>query len=534
MSTSTQPVHPVRVDAHLDDHLSRWLWLVKWFLAIPHFVVLALLWIAFVVLSVVALVAILFTGRYPRSIFDFNVGVLRWSWRVSYYAYGGLGTDHYPPFSLEERPDYPAHLEVAYPEHLSRGLVLVKWWLLAIPHYLVLALFMGGGAYAASDDVSSGWNGGLIGLLVLFAGVLLLFTGRYPRPLFDLVLGLNRWVLRVAAYVALMTDVYPPFRLDMGGDEPGLAVLSSAGPATPTVTRAATPSPTAPTAGPAAGPAVGPTADPTDGPTVDQTPTGADRLPPPSAPVGQVPPGGPVAPGGRVPPAERWGAGRILAVVIGSLAAMLALALLTGGIALRIADNVWRDDDGYLMSSTETYVSPGLAVTSDSVELRDGSPDVSLASELLGTVRIEATSPASAGAFVGIAPTSEVDAWLAGTAHSTVVDPSNGDAGPDTTYVDGSSDPLRPADESFWAASASGQGRQVLGWEPQDGDWTVVVMNADGSAPVRARVAVGAEVPVLDDIADGLIITGALLLPLSALVLWLAVRRRTPAGQPGV
>ena len=148
--------YPVRVDARLDDHLSRWLWLVKWLLAIPHFIVLAFLWLAFVVLSVIALVAILFTGRYPRSIFDFNVGVLRWTWRVTYYTYGGLGTDHYPPFSLEERPDYPAHLDVTYPDHLSRGLVLVKWWLLAIPHYLVLALFVGGGWYAASGDHARG------------------------------------------------------------------------------------------------------------------------------------------------------------------------------------------------------------------------------------------------------------------------------------------------------------------------------------------------------------------------------------------
>ena len=219
--------YPVRVDATLDSDLSRWLWLVKWLLAIPHYFVLAFLWAAFVVLSVVAWVAILVTGRYPHAIFDFNVGVLRWSWRVAYYTYGGLGTDHYPPFSLEDRPDYPAHLEIEYPEHLSRGLALVKSWLLAIPHYLVIAFFLGTGLYVATSgntDASRAWSGGLIGLLVFVAAVVLLFTGVYPRPIFDLVLGLNRWVLRVAAYASLMTDDYPPFRLDLGGTDPGTGV----------------------------------------------------------------------------------------------------------------------------------------------------------------------------------------------------------------------------------------------------------------------------------------------------------------------
>ncbi|HWL35571.1 MAG TPA: DUF4389 domain-containing protein [Frankiaceae bacterium] len=210
--------YPLHVEAHLDAPLSRWRWLVKWLLAIPHYVVLAFLWLAFTMLSAVALVAIVATGRYPRPIFDFNVGVLRWTWRVQYYAYGALGTDRYPPFTLDDVPDYPARLDVDYPEHLSRGLALVKWWLLAIPHYLVVGVLVGGGWFLAQTD----WfGGGLIGLLVLVAGVALAFTGRYPEQLFDLVLGLNRWVLRVVAYAGLMTDEYPPFRLDSGGADPG-------------------------------------------------------------------------------------------------------------------------------------------------------------------------------------------------------------------------------------------------------------------------------------------------------------------------
>ena len=189
-----------------------WLWLVKWFLAIPHFIVLFFLWIAFVLLTVIAGVAILFTGRYPRGMFDFNVGVLRWTWRVLYYAAsGGLGTDRYPPFTTDSIADYPADLDVAYPGQLSRGLVLVKWWLLAIPQYLVVAI-IGGFAWGEGN-----WAPGLVEVLVLIAAVALLFTGRYPPHLFDFIIGLNRWVFRVIAYASLMTDRYPPFRLDQGG-----------------------------------------------------------------------------------------------------------------------------------------------------------------------------------------------------------------------------------------------------------------------------------------------------------------------------
>jgi len=225
--------YPVRIEGELSEPLSRWLWIVKWVLAIPHYIVLAFLWIAFVLTTVVVFFAILFTGRYPRGIFDFNVGVMRWTWRVLFYSYDALGTDRYPPFSLKDDPEYPARFDVEYPESLSRGLVLVKWWLLAIPQYVVVAIFAGG-AWASASGNGSTWaylaNGGLIGVLVLISAIVLLFTGRYPRSIFDFVMGMNRWCYRVAAYATLMTDTYPPFRLDQGEREPGTAAAELEGP----------------------------------------------------------------------------------------------------------------------------------------------------------------------------------------------------------------------------------------------------------------------------------------------------------------
>ncbi|WP_405161580.1 DUF4389 domain-containing protein [Nocardia sp. NBC_01499] len=217
------PVNPVRVRGDLDPALSRWMWLVKWLLAIPHYIVLFFLHIAYFVLTVIAFFAILITGKYPRAMFDFNVGVMRWTWRVEFYALSVLGTDKYPPFSLKSSEEYAADLQIDYPERLHRGLVLVKWWLLAIPHYLIVGAMLTGGTtlYMYDDDE---WSGAgsipLISILLLVAVIGLLFTARYPKGVYDFVVGVSRWTIRVQAYASLMRDEYPPFRLDQGAREP--------------------------------------------------------------------------------------------------------------------------------------------------------------------------------------------------------------------------------------------------------------------------------------------------------------------------
>ncbi|WP_436498295.1 DUF4389 domain-containing protein [Actinokineospora sp. HUAS TT18] len=450
---------PVRVDADLDPALSRGLWLVKWLLLIPHYVVLALLWIAFPIVGLIAAVAILFTGRYPRPLFDFALGVLRWSWRVHYYGYAALGTDRYPPFTLDAVPDYPARLDIAYPERLSRGLVLVKW-LLAIPHLILVGLFAGGGLWVLggrSDDFQ--WAaGGLIGVLVLVAGVVLLFTGAYPRSIFDFVLGLDRWVLRVAAYVALMTDEYPPFRLDTGGTEPGQA-----------------PSPTHPA---------------------------------PPAPT-------------------RWTPGRVAGVVVGAVIALVAMGVLTGGGGLLWADRVHRGADGYVSTGTVTVAGAGHALTIGEISVRGTAISVSPVSDVVGTVRLRATSAQSV--FIGIAPADAVDRYLAGVAVSEVGEFRDGAL--TTTEVRGGPPAVAPREAGIWTEWVSGTGTQTLTWQLWSGDWRIVVMNADASAGVTVTAAAAAELPGLLWIAVGLLVLGVLLLA-AGIALIVGVGRPRPARTP--
>jgi len=202
---------PVTLKADLSKPPSRALWLVKWLLLVPHWIVLALLWVAYTIVCIIAFFAILFTASFPRKLFNFNAGVLRWTWRVGFYGYWILGTDEYPPFSLKTVESYPADLEIEYPERLSRGLIFVKW-LLAVPHYLCLTPLMGWGTWHYTSDAKAPVIG-LIFILMVIIAFVLLFTKKYNKDIFKLNTGIVRWSFRVLAYIGLMTDQYPPFKL---------------------------------------------------------------------------------------------------------------------------------------------------------------------------------------------------------------------------------------------------------------------------------------------------------------------------------
>ena len=187
----SQPL--LQYDVAYPDRLSRGLIWIKWLLAIPHFIVIYFLQLAMGITTFIAWFAILFTGSYPRGLWDFALMVQRWSARVT--AYLLLQRDEYPPFG---DADYPVLYHLDYPDRLSRGLIFIKW-LLVIPNVIVLAN-LGIGLY----------------IVLIVSWFAILFTGKFPRGMFDFVTGVTRWSLRANAYMNLMTDHYPPFSMDQG------------------------------------------------------------------------------------------------------------------------------------------------------------------------------------------------------------------------------------------------------------------------------------------------------------------------------
>lgn len=196
-------MNSVKFNVDFPQELSRGKLLLKTFLGwlyigIPHGIILSILGFIASVMSFFAWWAILFTGKYPKGMFDFVVNVMRWGYRVT--AYMGLMTDVMPPYAMES-PESPVKLEVVYPESLSRGKLLLKtffgWLYVGIPHGIILGVL-----------------GTLAELIIFICWFIILFTGKFPEGMFKLVVGYFRWATRVGAYYGLMTDEYPPFSLD--------------------------------------------------------------------------------------------------------------------------------------------------------------------------------------------------------------------------------------------------------------------------------------------------------------------------------
>ena len=193
MASSTG--YPVSVDREYPERLNRFLWLIKWILNIPNSFVLSIFSIPGIVTYPAAWLIIIITGSYPRRLWDYHFGLLRWGWRNKFYSYQMGATDQYPPFSLGDQ-DYPASITIEYPLSSSRLKALFRW-ILVIPHWIIVGIL--------TEVVS---------ILVFIALIMVLITGAYPRTLFDFNLGLNRWRYRVSAYGGLLRDEYPPFSFD--------------------------------------------------------------------------------------------------------------------------------------------------------------------------------------------------------------------------------------------------------------------------------------------------------------------------------
>jgi hypothetical protein len=352
----------------------------------------------------------------------------------------------------------------------------------------------------------------------------------FAGGILDFVLGIKGWALRLAAYAELMTDKYPPFKLELGGPVAAGSMtvpITPTGPVGPTVALAEGPPP--PQGSPGSEPTapVSPPSPPAPSPAAAQSSPWAPG-PPPSSPV--PPPTyaqpSPTAPP-PAPPTKRrgWTAGRVVSLVIGCVLGLIALGVLAAAGAATWATSSQRDSAGFLNSDTHRFATPSYAITSGGIDLGTGTHWLTPA-DIFGTVRIRATATnPTAGVFIGVGPQAAVDNYLAGVGREVVTNWANGDT--ETRFEPGSGrgPQSAPGDAAIWTAQASGQGPQTLRWRPESGQWEVVVMNQDGAAGVSVIADAGATVPDLAWFAVILwVIGGVLLAGAVALVVVPAIR----------
>lgn len=215
---------------------------------------------------------------------------------------------------------------------------------------------------------------------------------------------------------------------------------------------------------------------------------------------------------------------RIALTVTGALASLVATALVVGGIAAVWGD-AQKDSDGYLTTHTQRFEASTRALASDNLDVDLGDADWLADTDDLGKLKVTAESRDDKSLFVGVARTGDVEKYLSGVPHTTVDDVEVSPFEADYTRHAGNRHPVSPEHAGIWAASSHGKGEQAIDWEIEDGDWSIVVMNADGSLGVDADISAGASIPFLDELGWSAIGSGAFALVLGIGLIALAIRR---------
>jgi hypothetical protein len=224
-------------------------------------------------------------------------------------------------------------------------------------------------------------------------------------------------------------------------------------------------------------------------------------------------------------------AGRIALIVTGAVAALVSTALIVGGIAALWGDSQ-KDSDGYLTTKSQRFEAGGRALATENLDMDLGDADWVAQTDDLGRLKITAESRDQKPLFVGLARTSDVESYLSGVPYSTVTDVDASPFRADYERHAGNRHPVSPEHAGIWEASSDGRGEQSIDWQIEDGDWSIVVMNADGSLGVDAEVSAGADIPFLDELGWSAIGSGAFALILSVGLIALGVRRPRTAAAP--
>ena len=223
--------------------------------------------------------------------------------------------------------------------------------------------------------------------------------------------------------------------------------------------------------------------------------------------------------------------GRIALIVTGAVAALVSTALIVGGIAALWGDS-HKDSDGYLTTKSQRFEAGGRALATENLDMDLGDADWVAQTDDLGRLKITAESRDQKPLFVGLARTSDVESYLSGVPYSTVTDVDASPFRADYERHAGNRHPVSPEHAGIWEASSHGRGEQSIDWQIEDGDWSIVVMNADGSLGVDAEVSAGADIPFLDELGWSAIGSGAFALILSVGLIALGVRRPRTAAAP--